>query len=60
MTEFCAGLLLVLDAPLLSVGEPEDPEEGDVVPLPLPLPPVVSEPEPEPEPELDPEPEPDA
>lgn len=34
---FCAGLPVVPDAPLPSVGEPADPE-GDVVPLLLPEP----------------------
>lgn len=41
---FCAGLLVeVPDAPLPDVAEPDEPAEGDVVPVPLP--PLVPEPD---------------
>lgn len=50
LTVFCAGLPVVVpDAPLPDVAEPDEPAEGDVVPVPLP--PLVPEPEPEPEPD---------
>lgn len=43
---FCAGLLVVVaDAPLPDVAEPDEPPEGDVLPALLPL--LVPEPEPE-------------
>lgn len=41
---FCAGPLVVVpDAPLPDVAEPDEPAEGDVVPVPLP--PLVPEPD---------------
>ena len=42
MAVFCAGLVVVPDAPLPRVGELEEPD-GEV--LPVPLPPVVPEPD---------------
>lgn len=47
LTVFCAGLVVVPDAPLPDVAEPDEPAEGDVVPVPLP--PLVLVPVPEPE-----------
>lgn len=49
---FCAGALVVPDAPAPRVAVPDAAaEEPEPVPEPLPLPPVVPEPEPEPVPE---------
>lgn len=42
---FCAGLVVVPDAPLPDVAEPDEPAEGEVVPVPLP--PLVPVPEPD-------------